>query len=398
MSQVDYNVANADGATVRADINAQLDGIVTNNSGGSEPATMFANMWWFDTATNDLKQRNEANTAWVLAARKNGSGWTPYRQGVLMGFAVESPMVAVLDTNGNAIDESEGTPVASAATTDIWSTDGNTLHVTGTTTITSFGAAPRIGARRMVIFDDALTLTDGANLNLPGAADITTAADDFAIVYAETTTLFKVLYFKADGTPVVVSNDGRLVSVQVFTTPGANTWTKPAGINAIRTQTVGGGGGGGTSNTNLVGAGGGGGGYSEEFIPNPSASETATIGAGGAAAAAGGTSSFGSLSSATGGSPGGSGGVAIGGLGGVGSGGDVNVGGADGASASRGAASQDMNGGQGGNSVLGGGGRAGAEGAGTAGNAFGGGGGGGGDTSGTGGVGAAGVVIVWEYS
>ena len=107
-----------------------------------------------------------------------------------------------LDTNSFAINESEGSNVASAATTNIWVTDGNTLHVTGTTTITSFGTAPNAGAWRKVIFDGVLTLTDGANLNLPGAANITTAADDFAFVYAETTTLFKALYFKADGTAV----------------------------------------------------------------------------------------------------------------------------------------------------------------------------------------------------
>ena len=100
-------------------------------------------------------------------------------------------------------DDSEGLAVASAATTDIWATASNAVHVTGTVTITSFGTAPRAGAGRWVIFDAALTLTDGANLNLPGAANITTAADDFAFVYAETTTLFKVLYFKERGTATV---------------------------------------------------------------------------------------------------------------------------------------------------------------------------------------------------
>ena len=108
-----------------------------------------------------------------------------------------------LDTFAQAIDESEGTPVASGATTNIWLTDGNTVHITGTTTITSFATAARIGAWRKVIFDGILILTDGANLNLPGAANITTAVDDFAYVYAETTTLFKVLYFRENGTPVV---------------------------------------------------------------------------------------------------------------------------------------------------------------------------------------------------
>jgi len=112
-----------------------------------------------------------------------------------------------LDTSDNAINESEGTAVASATTTNIWVTDGNTVHVTGTTTITSFGTAPRVGAWRKVIFDGALTLTDGANLNLPGAANITTVADDMCFVYAETVTLFKCLYFPVSGKEVKFTPD-----------------------------------------------------------------------------------------------------------------------------------------------------------------------------------------------
>lgn len=138
--------------------------------------------------------------------------------------AAGSPLSEVLDSAGFAIDESEGAAVASAATTDIWATDGNTIHVTGTATITSFGTAPRAGAWRRVIFDGALTLTDGANLNLQGDANISTAADDFAFVYAETTTLFKVLYFRKHGGAVA----GGIVQV-------ANTQT---GAVATGTTTI----------------------------------------------------------------------------------------------------------------------------------------------------------------
>lgn len=105
-----------------------------------------------------------------------------------------------------SIIEAEGAAVASAATTEIWATDGNTRHITGTTTITSLGTASQAGQWQKIIFDGALTLTHGANLNLPGSANITTAADDFAWVYADTTTQHDVLYFKKDGTAVVVND------------------------------------------------------------------------------------------------------------------------------------------------------------------------------------------------
>lgn len=108
-----------------------------------------------------------------------------------------------LDTNGAAINESEGSAVASATSTNIWSATGNTVHVTGTTTITGFGTAPRVGAWRKVIFDGALTLTHSANLNLPGSDDITTAAGDIAFVYADTTTQLDVLFFPKSGKAVV---------------------------------------------------------------------------------------------------------------------------------------------------------------------------------------------------
>lgn len=85
----------------------------------------------------------------------------------------------------------QGATVPSSATTNIWG-GGDSLHITGTTTITSFGTAPYAGATKRIIFDGALTLTHGANLNLPGAANITTAAGDSCLVYADTTTQLDV--------------------------------------------------------------------------------------------------------------------------------------------------------------------------------------------------------------
>lgn len=82
-AQHDYNIANGPGATVRADINNAYSAVATNNSAATGPATTFANMWWFDSSTNILKIRDNANTAWVNVASKSGTTWTPYWQGVL---------------------------------------------------------------------------------------------------------------------------------------------------------------------------------------------------------------------------------------------------------------------------------------------------------------------------
>lgn len=65
MSQHDMDILNAANAAVRADLNLAIKALVSNNSGATEPATMFAYQWWPDTATGLLKQRNAANSAWV---------------------------------------------------------------------------------------------------------------------------------------------------------------------------------------------------------------------------------------------------------------------------------------------------------------------------------------------
>jgi len=63
--QADFIVSNGTGNAVRSDINGQLAAIVSNSSGATEPATMYAYQWWADTTTGLLKQRNSANSAWI---------------------------------------------------------------------------------------------------------------------------------------------------------------------------------------------------------------------------------------------------------------------------------------------------------------------------------------------
>lgn len=67
MSQHDYVLDNQNGLSFRADLNAVLAAILTNNSGATEPAVKFAGMFWLDTSTTPaiLRRRNDANSAWL---------------------------------------------------------------------------------------------------------------------------------------------------------------------------------------------------------------------------------------------------------------------------------------------------------------------------------------------
>ena len=121
---------------------------------------------------------------------------------------VAQTWTATQTMSGKPIEFAEGAAVTSAATADIWTpNDGNTVHITGSTgPITSLGTAPQAGAWRFVVLDSTPTLTHGASLILPGGANIVAAAGDTMMVYADTTTVMRVLFYtRADGRSVIGS-------------------------------------------------------------------------------------------------------------------------------------------------------------------------------------------------
>jgi len=69
------NIANQTSANARADINNALGALVSLSSGTSAPSTTFANMLWYETDTNTLYIRNEANSGWVTIGIINGSAF-----------------------------------------------------------------------------------------------------------------------------------------------------------------------------------------------------------------------------------------------------------------------------------------------------------------------------------
>lgn len=102
------------------------------------------------------------------------------------------------------INEAKGADIASATTPNITSATGNTVHITGTTTITGF-ATGTAGIRRILIFDGILTFThNSSSMILPTGANITTAAGDTCVVVSEGSGNWRCTsYQRKDGTSLV---------------------------------------------------------------------------------------------------------------------------------------------------------------------------------------------------
>ena len=65
MSQHDFSIANQTASNARTDINNALQALASLSSGATAPSTTYANQLWYETDTNQLKMRNEADDAWI---------------------------------------------------------------------------------------------------------------------------------------------------------------------------------------------------------------------------------------------------------------------------------------------------------------------------------------------
>jgi len=66
VSQNDFDLANASGASYRADNNSALQALASRSSGATAPSTAYAHMLWVDTTNGVVKRRNAANSGWIV--------------------------------------------------------------------------------------------------------------------------------------------------------------------------------------------------------------------------------------------------------------------------------------------------------------------------------------------
>ena len=143
---------------------------------------------------------------------------------------VKTDAITAVSTNGDLSLDGLGTGGVSIASTlkmtkggDISSasplvidTDGNYFDVTGTTNFAAMTVEE--GNFFMLQFDGALTITHGSGIELPGAANLTTAAGDRLICYATAANTVEVMSVETEA----AASTGLTVLAEVATTSGSS--------------------------------------------------------------------------------------------------------------------------------------------------------------------------------
>lgn len=167
MAQHDYVIANQSGLSFRTDLNNALSAIVSQNSGATEPSTLYAYQWWADTTTGLLKIRNAANSAWVtvgtLASANLGLLTTASASSTYLALAggtitgnLEIGSTGSLTFEGSTADANETTLAATNPTADRTIT---LPDATGTVPLLSLAQSFSAAQRGAIT-----ALTDGATI------------------------------------------------------------------------------------------------------------------------------------------------------------------------------------------------------------------------------------------
>lgn len=177
MSQHDFVIDNAPGATVRNDLNNALQAQASTSKGNSRPSTPYAGQLWVDDNT-------PSGTVWSLYMYDGSDdiklGEFDSTANNFMPFVNGTSLTSFLTSY--TFPGTEAT-LASAATTNLGSTGVFAVAITGTTTITSLGSGASTPAPLYFTrFTGALQLTHNAtSLILRGGGNITTAAGATAV-------------------------------------------------------------------------------------------------------------------------------------------------------------------------------------------------------------------------
>jgi hypothetical protein len=202
-----------------------------NSFNDAAPNTTIDPVDWNATAA-DIEAMLTASIA--SDGQTTTSAAIPFAQGIKADTIAENSsntgvtIDSVLAKDGR-IDTTQGSDIASATTTNLETATGNVVDVTGTTTITAITLSQ--GHQRWVRFTGALTLTNGASLVLPGAANITTVAGDYALFIGYASSVVRcAAYIRGASLPAGLG-------ANTFT--GIQRWAKGSDIASATALTLG---------------------------------------------------------------------------------------------------------------------------------------------------------------
>jgi hypothetical protein len=228
MSQSDFQIDNVSRSLFRTENNTALQALASLSSGATEPTTTYAYMLWADTTSGLLKQRNAANSAWISKGLLSATDW---------GYLAKTG-----GTLTGLLNQAVGADIASAATVDLTAATGNTVNITGTTTITAF--TMNQGQQMTLIMEAATPLTYNATtMNIQGGESYTTTAGDKLYVVKDSDNVIRVDVVKQNGMPVI----GNLTAMAAQSTAtgsskdftGIPSWVKEITINFAGVSTNG---------------------------------------------------------------------------------------------------------------------------------------------------------------
>lgn len=161
--------------------------VSTANKGSVAPANVGG------SAVDGMEWIDDSATPWIKKRYVNG------------GWAVEGALDPTDSSYAGVIGGGVAS-IAGASTTDLGSVPQANVTITGTTTIASFGSTAKTGVVKIIRFAGALTLTYSTALTVPGGYDLTTAANDRAIVTHLGSGNWEVTqYTRANGVPVDIA-------------------------------------------------------------------------------------------------------------------------------------------------------------------------------------------------
>jgi len=135
MSQHDFDIANQGFAAFRADLNNALKALGSLSSGTAEPATTYANQLWYETDTNTLHIRNEANSAWLDLMVIDQTTGSPSFNAGNVGIGTTAPVSALhlASTAGPFITFQDNDAGANQPSIGTEGTAGSLIYSTGGT-------------------------------------------------------------------------------------------------------------------------------------------------------------------------------------------------------------------------------------------------------------------------